>query len=337
MLATKKPPVPKLELISGEPGLSEFEFFLQKAQSSPGKLVTFAWWTKARNQRFVVKLLYKDDRQTLWQVVKEHSDSTAIIWEHSCNDVLLVYNLIAATCGLQQKDHVIDGVLTVSGAQKDIARSSFVTGSFGADPSNMQPESPAPVPILTNFQAKDSFQKRAAESRNRAMGLLTDWTSGLYNYGAFIVLLNQEFLRAFRAKTSLTVVVIKLAYSSSNQLSRLPAGAEAEAIKHLNKVKRQIDILGHFDDDRLAVILPQAKKEGAKRFVARLIKALNAANLGCGVDSSNLHLSIGIATAPTDSLTVDCLLESAHEAQLESQIFPINQESVLLDNDMRIA
>jgi len=162
-----------------------------------------------------------------------------------------------------------------------------------------------------------------AEIAENFRAQICDPGTGIYSFPALLFMLEQEYHRAYRNNSALSVIVLKIRIARGQSLTRtrtcLPLPAERMALLRIGKAKRSIDLLGHFGQDRLALVLPQTPKAGAKRLANKLIDRLLQSALVDGLRPTDLEISLGIATAPGDGQNLSILLTRAEAAQVKAE------------------
>lgn len=146
-----------------------------------------------------------------------------------------------------------------------------------------------------------------AELKNLAM---TDSLTGLANRRAFLMRLQDEFLRARRYRGALSLLILDVdCFKSYNDSFGHPAGdAVLRAIADkIGTTCRQTDFAARIGGDEFAVILSQTDRSGAEIVSRRLITEIKACDLPYGV----LSASIGIASYALDIESIETLIKIA--------------------------
>ena len=85
--------------------------------------------------------------------------------------------------------------------------------------------------------------------------------------------------------------------------------------KTISRIKRQIDILGHYQTFDYALLLPSTKSAGAVVLASRLVNALLSEDLIPGmITAQNFRISFGIACIPEDFRDLSLVLAAAEIA-----------------------
>lgn len=149
--------------------------------------------------------------------------------------------------------------------------------------------------------------------------LLTMPETGLYSFPAFLFFLDREYVRFERFKRPFSIVVLKIGIlqktensnSESIKLTPLPLTAVKDLGKTVHRIKRQIDILAHYQTFDYALLLPETDKQSAGNFVDRLSEVLRVTSLrDIGVDQI-IDFAIGHAALPDDGNNLDLIISLA--------------------------
>ncbi len=146
-----------------------------------------------------------------------------------------------------------------------------------------------------------------AELKNLAM---TDSLTGLANRRAFLARLQNEFLRARRYGTTLSLLILDVdCFKSYNDNFGHPAGdAVLRAIADkIGSTCRQTDFAARIGGDEFAVVLSQTDRPGAEIASCRLLAEITACKLPYGA----LSATLGIASYTHDIESIDALIEIA--------------------------
>ncbi len=148
---------------------------------------------------------------------------------------------------------------------------------------------------------------------------LTMPETGLYTFPAFLYFLDREFCRFERFKRPFSLVVLKIGLSPKNassdpegvKLRPLPRTAIKDLGKTVTRIKRQIDILAHYQTFDYALLLPETPKQSAANFVDRLTEVLRVTNLQDIGPDETIDFSIGCASLPEDGNNLDLIVSLA--------------------------
>jgi GGDEF domain-containing protein len=144
--------------------------------------------------------------------------------------------------------------------------------------------------------------------------------TGMFTYPAFLYFLEQEYFRAYRSSSPLSIILLEMRLvGAPPNFGRDPldVGAAAEAFRRISKIKRHIDMVCHYDTYDYGLILPNTRTAGANIFARRILKALTSAPLP-GIDNNRLSIVMGIATVPDDCVDLAVLLSAAEAAKSQA-------------------
>jgi diguanylate cyclase (GGDEF)-like protein len=144
--------------------------------------------------------------------------------------------------------------------------------------------------------------------------------TGMFLYPAFLYFLEQEYLRCYRARSPLSVIVFEMRnLTSASDRQVLPTAAILEAALRISKLKRHVDLIAHYDAFDFALLLPNTKVSGAEIFANRVLKVLQSSPLADNVTPDTLALSFGCATIPEDTTDMSALLGAAELCMTQSR------------------
>lgn len=159
------------------------------------------------------------------------------------------------------------------------------------------------------------------ESNERLNELVyRDGLTGLYNHRYFHEALNNEFLRAKRYRSSLSLIIFDIDhFKLVNDSYGHPAGdlVLMNLAKAINTAIRPSDIVARYGGEEFAVILPETGVAGAKVFAARLRRCIEG--IATKLDNQAIYITIsaGISSTSADDtpdISKKQLLEAADRA-----------------------
>lgn len=158
--------------------------------------------------------------------------------------------------------------------------------------------------------AEKSLDRQAINGISSA---LSDPDTGLLTHAAFLYFLQFEYFRSFRAKLSLSVILIEIAKPNSldgeNSITREQT---ANALNCISSLKRKVDILAHYEAGKFALLLPSTSAIGAQLFAKKLQNALKKEMSEESDDSINVYF--GASSIPEDCVEPGRLLSGAEFA-----------------------
>jgi two-component system cell cycle response regulator len=134
---------------------------------------------------------------------------------------------------------------------------------------------------------------------------VTDALTTLYNHDFFYTRLAEEFDRAIRYRTPLSLIMMDI--DDFKQVNdryghRVGDGVLKEVAAMLKKGVRKTDIVARYGGEEFAVILPQTDLSGALEKAKRL-KELVAGNIYSGLEGGHITMSIGVVGYPEIGVT----------------------------------
>jgi GGDEF domain-containing protein len=147
--------------------------------------------------------------------------------------------------------------------------------------------------------------------------------TGMFTYPAFLYFLEQEYFRAYRSASPLSVVIFQMRMKSQDPADpvREPLSFEAlsEAVRRMSRVKRNQDLLSHYETFDYAFLLPNTKSVGVEAFIRRITKAVTEEPLVAGSTRDMVEMTFGSACIPEDTLELSLLLSAAEVAKNGAQ------------------
>lgn len=245
---------------------------------------------------------------------------------------------IPADQRLQKKMYIdIDGQLTLY----DLTKRLKVT-------------KPEWIPVLVNLLAlglihiphtAGSKNERQASLRIDEREIAKAWKSALsaesmiLDQHLFLHFYFQEFARAAKSTTAqFSVAVFNLNYMNGGTVE-IPANfAIREVMEHINELKAPIDLVGHFNTNNYAFLLPFGTSEYAIRLANQIHACLQSKSSDNLFDMRNMRINFGIANAPFDSSDPIALLELAvkanEKAVSEGNLFELASTVLQRDSEL---
>lgn len=150
----------------------------------------------------------------------------------------------------------------------------------------------------------------------------TDGLTGLYNHRAFLDRLEQEFHRARRYGSNLSILLIDLDdfKKVNDSLGHL---AGDEVLKQIGKILkenvRSSDFVARYGGDEFVIILPETSEHEAYAVGEKLRKTVEKYDLKVNSSTVRLSLSIGISTLGPEHRSYFDLIEEADRAMYEAK------------------
>ncbi len=133
--------------------------------------------------------------------------------------------------------------------------------------------------------------------------------TGILNREMFLYMLSHEFSRAYRFQEVLTLAVFSITFQNSQE-EMAPIDEVCQIIRAVEKVKREVDLFGHFGDRSYALLLPRVDSARTTILVDRIHAKLPEMVPGLGDKKPFLHF--GLASAPVDAASLALLVKTAH-------------------------
>lgn len=139
--------------------------------------------------------------------------------------------------------------------------------------------------------------------------------TGLYTYPMFLFFLEQEFHRYERLNVPFSVVLFDMRLRDAMGLQPLAGPILNEAVRRLITVRRNLDIIAHFETFDFAAILPHTTTDSAAFFAQRVSELIMQTPLAPHIHPTHIHLSFGVAGVPEDCDDPAFLIAAAKEAR----------------------
>jgi len=136
----------------------------------------------------------------------------------------------------------------------------------------------------------------------------------LYTYPAYLYFLEKEFARFERFSQPFSIIIIEATVRNAKnpkQSDPLPLPAVKEVAKRVDRLKRKTDLLGHYETNGLALLLPLTDGTSARSFASRLADVIVSTPLAEGFDMASLVLSVGTASIPESCQDLGAMLAMA--------------------------
>lgn len=165
-------------------------------------------------------------------------------------------------------------------------------------------------------QAKLKMSREIKLTRNSVEWSLSRSDTGILTYAAFVYFFENECIRFNRGGLPFSILLFDVRRQSSFATAPLSPESMREVGERMRSLKRQIDVLAHFDEEGFVFILPHTSPEGARLCMERVKQVLlEGESLLSAMDSSSIKFSCGIASMPEDGTTPEDLLMTARKAK----------------------
>lgn len=156
------------------------------------------------------------------------------------------------------------------------------------------------------------FSSSASESIN---SLLRRKDTSILHYDAFQYFLEREFTSAYRFGTAFTLILFCVRLEN-DETSTLPLPALSMITEAVDRIKREVDILGHVGDKAFGIILPQVVANQACNLADRI--TIDLPKMAPGLVQYRPIVHFGIASVPQDATELLMLVAAARKAMLEA-------------------
>lgn len=153
----------------------------------------------------------------------------------------------------------------------------------------------------------------------KALNALKKPETGLMDYPVVWHFIEQEYLRFEHNNSPFCVVLFEMRYRTNNGLELLPPAAIQEAARRIGTVKRNIDIVAHFESPTFIMLLPSTQVNAATLLAKRLCDILWDSSLGSALDTRALALAFGVAGHPEENQDLKGLMSAAKDALNQSK------------------
>jgi GGDEF domain-containing protein len=145
---------------------------------------------------------------------------------------------------------------------------------------------------------------------------------GLLSSGAFLYLLQQEYFRHERTGSTFSLALFSMAQMNplDGNVTRIDRPGFIEAIRRIMEAKRKLDVVGYFDDNNCAILLPETDAAGACVFANRVIALMKKTALSPALEGAQLLHAFGIAAVPDDARELDTLIAAVRVAMNKARM-----------------
>lgn len=293
----------RLAKLSSTPELQDLNFAMTQASKHPQATIELPWKSATSSTTFVLKISLSEgsDEGPRWTLHAGDSPDSAVNWSYDSKDTELIQSLISA--------------------ESEPARSlnSYVDTSKKVDDSIWlkKPEPPAPPPVerttpRVNLPAPAELDRNALDFIQKA---IRRTETGIISEAAFAWLIIQEFTRYQRAQIPFAIIMFEMALRlDDGTISVPPLRVLTETANRIQNNCRPLDLLCHYKDPKLVILLPHTGCNDAMVFANRIDDLLRQSPLAPGLDQRNLMTNFGIASIPDTCDHPGVLIAAALEA-----------------------
>jgi diguanylate cyclase (GGDEF)-like protein len=142
--------------------------------------------------------------------------------------------------------------------------------------------------------------------------------TGAFSYQAFNYFLHQEFLRYKRTEAPVALILIDIRAQKPGQpvmRGTLNPQTVSSVVQTLNSLKRDLDLIFHYEGQSLAILMPHTHAHEAVGLARRAVVSVNDAKFMVGMEKLVVSIVVGVASIPGDMETTGELLAAAELAK----------------------
>lgn len=149
---------------------------------------------------------------------------------------------------------------------------------------------------------------------NNALKTLMRPETEVFSYPVLQYFVKQELSRFERDGKAFSLIVFDLMMEKDGAAEFIPTGQAKALLHRIKGVKREIDVIAHFETFDYGLLLPQTSGKSAVVVAQRILERLKASPIP-GLESHPLNICFGIAAIPQDCKSAGGLLNLASEAK----------------------
>jgi diguanylate cyclase (GGDEF)-like protein len=293
----------RLAKLSSIPELQDLSFAMAQASKHPQATIELPWKAAGSSTTFVLKISLSEGSEEgpRWTLHAGDNPDSAVLWSYDSKDTALIQSLISAESEPQR------------------ALNSYVDTSKKVDDSIWikKPEPPAPPPVertapRINLPAPAELDRAALDYIQKAIRRME---TGIISEAYFSWLTIQEFSRYQRAQVPFALIMFEMSLRlDDGTISLPPLRVLQEAANRVQSNCRPLDLLCHFKDPKLVIMLPHTGSNDAMLFANRIEELLRQSPLTPGLDQRNLVINFGIASIPDTCDHPGVVISAALEA-----------------------
>jgi GGDEF domain-containing protein len=325
MLRNTKLGRPDRQLLPALPSVNDFNNFLHAAQKLNGRWIDFSWKTPT-GKMFTVSVSWSGTLALpVWRLYGG-DENRSMIWEHQSCDIPLVFNLVASHAGMSDRAVQAEGALsrTKGSLGADEAHSEFykfgegeASIAQGSAPDTLAEPEREPVKPADEKPETQSTEKASSCEQSLYPEQLICTKTGLLTYPGFLFLVEREYELAKRTNVPLSLLLVSTDPKASNGEAIVSDESPIlMAIPYIVVVQRKADVMAHYKDGILALLLPNTSITGAKVAARRILRALD--NADDSVLQSN-HFSIAAIDLVNDGPTLNVVLTAVEETSASAR------------------
>lgn len=232
------------------------------------------------------------------------------------------------------------------GAQPEIKTLTGAASSAPASPEQVPITAAAPASIIANTptklssghqidneqQARSRWQAEEAnlfsgaeipgyskKERFQVRMSIVNRSTQMLAYPVLMYFTEMEIVRASRYNRTFSLLVVQVgtkATDSDSSVEPLDGDGLSVLGTKIMDIKRSPDVLGHFDPNGLAILLPETERASADRLAHRIGNLIKAIEPSEWTRWKPLQYMIGIATAPDDAVSLPQIVNEVFKYQI---------------------
>ncbi|HEY9788738.1 MAG TPA: diguanylate cyclase [Candidatus Obscuribacterales bacterium] len=136
--------------------------------------------------------------------------------------------------------------------------------------------------------------------------------SGLLSFSTLLKFLEHETRRFHACGSPLSLILFDIRSTSGNSV---PGQAVTTAALRLEMVIRQCDLLGHFEGQDIALVLPGTDRTQSVFLANKVLQILTSGPLAPGMGRNALQFAVGIASLPEDGNDLPSLISAVKRSK----------------------
>ncbi|HEY9788737.1 MAG TPA: hypothetical protein V6D17_25335, partial [Candidatus Obscuribacterales bacterium] len=288
-----------LSEMKGPPSARDVKTMFEKCREMPGTVIEWLWQddTSGRTYLLTAKFPYFRDRDWWdyelnddpdWCLSDDRAQGNNIIWEYKTSDQELVIEIVR----MQQAN----------------ARKASLNAGQGE--AEQEAASAASQAAALSFKIDDQANH------------LYSAQTGLFKYESMLLFMQHEhqMFKEHGTPVSLIVFEIRVQGHDGQGNQWLPPEVAVEVAERVEKVKRPLDVFGHFQILDYALLLPNSDLKQATAYAETIGNMLMQGPFSVGAQKIKLVVSSGVANLPVQGSTLQHMYKAAVKAKDQAKL-----------------
>lgn len=293
---------------SGPPTEDDLKKMAAAARNQPDFDIELKWTLPGAKLPFeLVVRCTKDNPQLGWKFSEVDGRARDVFWNEYSED-------LPGVCGV-------------------IEKLSAALGHAGQAPQPVAAPAPMPAATETEYELPDDDDfdaepddELANEVNGENLEFLGDTAgtvkvlseqminagTGMLSFSCLFKFLEHEANRYRAHRTPVSLILFDIRQSNS---SPLPVSALATVALRIGMITRNTDLVGHFEGDDIAMVLPATDRTTAVFLANKVLQTLTAGPLAAGLGRNSLQFAVGISSLPDDANTLEGLIEAGRKSK----------------------